>query len=157
MCFLALAPKWPKLMQYWTDAEQKLPKFYNSKQKRCFILKVRIIAFTILIVTISMNSSNDFYHQSKSNIYFAVEHLFCLGSYMHFVLLCQKGKDPLLEHIKINGEFCLEMLLRMLISFSRLSSPQKFPICTQITIKSPLCKQFMPGLLAFIRLLYGAI
>lgn len=54
ICFLALAKKWKELMIFWTDTERILPTFRNSKGKRNFIFKIRLIAFTVLSLALSI-------------------------------------------------------------------------------------------------------
>lgn len=55
LLFLALAPKFPKLLQFWADSERKLPFFNDLKGKRRFIFKIRFIGFGFLILALSMN------------------------------------------------------------------------------------------------------
>lgn len=104
LCFLAFASKWPRLMQFWTDAEQKLPSFRNSKQKRSFIFKIRFTAFGFLTLalcnwTIFKIFIKAIVLDNNFSFHISVEHTLCVVSHVHYILTCQRGKDPILEHI----------------------------------------------------------
>lgn len=48
--FFRLASTFPDLMRYWGKAETELPTFHSQKQKKKFILKIRLFAFLILLL-----------------------------------------------------------------------------------------------------------
>lgn len=50
--FFALALNWPELMQCWQMAESLL-MLQNRSQKSRFILKIRVIASTVLLLALS--------------------------------------------------------------------------------------------------------
>lgn len=52
--FFGLASKFPTLMRYWEIAEKKLPTFRNQRQKNMYTLRIRSIAFTFLILALSI-------------------------------------------------------------------------------------------------------
>lgn len=56
LLLLAFVIKWIKLMRYWANAERKLPAFLQSKQKKRFIQRIRIIAFAMLIFALSTSN-----------------------------------------------------------------------------------------------------
>lgn len=52
--FLALASKWPQLMQYWGNAENKLPTFRNERHERRFVIKIRFCSLSILFLALGI-------------------------------------------------------------------------------------------------------
>lgn len=52
--FFGLASKFPSLMRYWEIAEKKLPTFRNQRQKKMYAVRIRSIAFTILILALGI-------------------------------------------------------------------------------------------------------
>lgn len=50
--FLELARKWPELMRFWGDIEQILPPLRTQFEKRKLAVKIRIITFTVMIISL---------------------------------------------------------------------------------------------------------
>lgn len=51
--FFVLALHWPEIMKGWENAEKNFPSFRSFRQKRNFILKIRLIVFTMLFLAAS--------------------------------------------------------------------------------------------------------
>ena len=50
---LALAPKWPDLMVYWYEIEQKLPQYDTQFEKRRMAHKIRMLTFVGMMLSLS--------------------------------------------------------------------------------------------------------
>lgn len=114
--FFGLASKFPDLMRYWEKAEIKLPTFYNQNQKKKFVLKIRSIAFSILLLALSIVKFQTIFRITcKSKwIFVSVEHLLAVSSLIHFVITCQKDKDPLEELTKVQHPHSISFSNRIL-------------------------------------------
>lgn len=51
--FLDLAPKWPRLLRIWENTEAKTANFRSGRQKRLFILQIRVISLSVLFLALS--------------------------------------------------------------------------------------------------------
>lgn len=50
--FVILASKWRKLMQQWQIVESNLSQFCTERFKRFFVIKIRLITLTVLLLAL---------------------------------------------------------------------------------------------------------
>ncbi|KAI8118769.1 Gustatory receptor for sugar taste 64f [Lucilia cuprina] len=85
VCSLSLARKWPDLMVYWYEIEQKLPPYNSQFQKSRMAYKIRMVTLVGMMLSLT-------------------EHLLSCISVIHYSNFCPITNDPIENFFRLSNE-----------------------------------------------------
>ncbi|KAM7355981.1 gustatory receptor 64f isoform 3-T3 [Cochliomyia hominivorax] len=85
ICSLNLARKWPDLMLYWYEIEQKLPPYTSQLEKCRMAYKIRMVTFVGMMLSLT-------------------EHLLNCISVIHYSNFCPITDDPIENFFRLSNE-----------------------------------------------------